>query len=79
MTRVRRIAALRARQAFARLPDAQRAARLVMLAELSGKIERGDFTRRELLESEAALRVSPSSPQHALPFPGKDAHGARYK
>lgn len=64
---------------FAREPEVVRVQRLAMLAELSGKIERGDFTRRELLESEAALRVSPSSPQHALPFPGKDAHGARYK
>lgn len=72
-------AQLRARQTFARLPDARRDARLAMLAELAGRIERGDFTARELLESEAALQISPASPQHALPFPGKDAHGARYK
>lgn len=64
---------------FAREPEVVRVQRLAMLAELSGKIERGDFTARELLESEAALRIPPSSPQRALPFCENGRHAPRRK
>lgn len=54
-TRARRIANLRTRQAFARLPDAQRRARLAWLAQLAGAIDAGGFTDAELADAQAAL------------------------
>jgi hypothetical protein len=54
-TRARRIANLRARQSFARLPETQRRNRLAWLAQLAGAVEAGSFTDAELREAQAAL------------------------
>lgn len=64
-TRNRRIANLRARQAFSRQPEAQRQARLAWLAQLAGAVESGAFTPEELMGARAAL-AEPNPRQQRL-------------
>lgn len=49
--------------------EALRQRRMQLLAELAGKVERRDFSERELLEAEAALlQANPDAPQRSLSF-----------